>query len=151
MTEYSQKHLDLHKNHASSTLPPGTLCRVRGSSGRYNDTIVLVLDTSQEMGVMSHRVERHWIRCATFRGTAKFPLNELRPVTVVERLGFIADPVKIKVPILVKPIYNEWQATLVTGFGEFDGRGKDEDEAVEKCLEGVRDLVDAPAGISIVG
>jgi len=145
------EHLDEKKNHATSSLPPGTLCRIRGSSSRYQDTIVLVLDTSPDMNTMSHRIEKLWIRCATFRGTAKFPLNELRPVTVVERLGFIADPVKIKIPIMVKPIYGAYQAVLITGFGEFEGQAPTEDEAVEKCLEGVRALVDAPAGVEIVG
>jgi hypothetical protein len=145
------EHLNEKKNHATSSLPSGTLCRVRGSTSRYQDSVVLVLDTGQDMGVLNRRVERLWIRCATFRGTAKFPLNELRPVTAVERLGFLVNTVVIKVPIMAKPIYGGWQAVLITGFGEFEGRGDDEEAAVEKCLEGVRSLIDAPAGVEIVG
>jgi len=145
------EHLNEKKNHATTSLPAGTLCRVRASKGRYNDTVVLVLDVSADMGVMNQRIERHWIRCATFRGTAKFPLHELRPVTVVERLGFIADPVVIKLPIMARQMYGYWQASLVTGFGEFTGEDVDEETAVQKCLDGIRELIDAPAGVSVVG
>ena len=145
------EHLDLNTNHATNSLPPGTLCRVRGSKSRYQDTVVLVLDTGIPPTEQLVRREPLGVLVATFRGTAKLPLNELRPVTAVERLGFIADPVTIKVPIMVEPHYGHWVGTLHAGFGKVSAIGDDAESAGEACLAVVRALIDAPAGVMITG